>query len=220
MSAPKFRYIACLACALSLVLLAGCSSTYYNTMEKFGVHKRDILVDRVEEARDAQQEGQEQFESALDQFKSVVQVEESELDAVYERLNSEYEGSRDAAESIRDHIDDVQSVAEALFSEWEDELDEYQDASLRRDSEAKLSVTRSKYKQLLASMRNAEERIEPVLGTMHDQVLYLKHNLNARAVQSLREEVIKIDYDVSRLLAAMREAIAEANSFISDMRQG
>ncbi|MCU7935351.1 MAG: DUF2959 domain-containing protein [Candidatus Thiodiazotropha sp. (ex Dulcina madagascariensis)] len=59
----------------SLLLLTGCSSLYYDSMEKVGYHKRDILVDRVVSARDAQ----EQFQSALDQFASVISLEESDL---------------------------------------------------------------------------------------------------------------------------------------------
>jgi len=31
--------------------LSGCSTMYYGTMEKLGVHKRDIMVDRVKAAR-------------------------------------------------------------------------------------------------------------------------------------------------------------------------
>ena len=37
-----------------------CQKAYYSTMEKFGVHKRDIMVDRVGEARDSQEEAKEQ----------------------------------------------------------------------------------------------------------------------------------------------------------------
>lgn len=206
-----------LAVILMLVCTAGCSRAYYNTMERLGIPKRDILVDRVVKARDAQQEGQVQFESALEQFKSVVQVKESELEKVYKKLNREYEDSRAAADQIRERIEAIESVAKALFREWDAELDQYQNKSLRRESEAQLKLTRSKYEMLIVSMRNAESRMEPVLATMNDQVLYLKHNLNARAVQGLRDEVIKIDYDVTRLIAAMREAIAEADSFIAEM---
>jgi hypothetical protein len=50
----------------------GCSKAYYGAMEKVGIHKRDILVDRVEGARDAQSEAQEQFKSALEQFGTVI----------------------------------------------------------------------------------------------------------------------------------------------------
>jgi hypothetical protein len=36
-----------------LLLLGACAGVYYDTMESVGIHKRDILVDRVESARDA-----------------------------------------------------------------------------------------------------------------------------------------------------------------------
>jgi nitrogen fixation-related uncharacterized protein len=35
------------------LFFGGCSKAYYGAMEKVGIHKRDILVDRVEGARDA-----------------------------------------------------------------------------------------------------------------------------------------------------------------------
>lgn len=203
---------------LIAVALPACETAYYNTMEKLGVHKREILVDRVEEARDSQQEAQEQFKSALDQFKSVVPVEGGELEKVYERLNGEYEDSEAAASEIRERIDNIETVAEALFDEWENELDQYSSGDLRRDSAAQLRETRDKYKQLIKVMRNAEDRLNPVLEAMEDQVLYLKHNLNARAIQSLRAETVKIDRDVDALLAAMEKAITEADAFIRDMR--
>lgn len=196
----------------------GCSSAYYNTMEKFGVHKRNIMVDRVEEARDSQKEAEKQFASALDQFKSVVAVDGGNLESVYKKLNSEYEDSKSAAEDIRNRIDGIESVADALFDEWEDELKQYSSGDLRSESQRKLKVTKSKYQQLITAMRKTESRLDPVLTAMNDQVLYLKHNLNARAIQSLKQEVVKIDKDVDVLLAAIRASVAEADAFIKEMK--
>lgn len=204
--------------ALTLALCA-CSSAYYNAMEQFGVHKRNIMIDRVEEARDAQQDGQEQFESALAQFRSIVTVEGGELEKTYEQLNDEYEDSVASAENIRERIDSVEKVAEDLFDEWEDELDRYSSDTLRRDSESKLKSTRQKYNQLIGLMRDSEERLDPVLQAMEDQVLFLKHNLNTQAIASLREEAVRIDSDVEELIAALKQSIAEADSFIQTMRE-
>ena len=192
--------------AIFSLLLSGCESTYYNAMEKVGIHKRDILIDRIEDTQEAQQEGQEQFKSALEQFKSVVNFDGGELEKVYNRLNDEYEASEKAAESIRNHIDDVESVAEALFEEWQDELEQYSSASLRRDSQKQLNATKRQYQRLLSSMQRAEKSINPVLTTMKDNVLYLKHNLNARAISSIKGELATINRDVSALLSNMQKA--------------
>lgn len=45
----------------ALVLLIGCESTYCSAMESIGSHNRDILVDRIGDTQEAQQDTQEQF---------------------------------------------------------------------------------------------------------------------------------------------------------------
>ena len=206
-----------LPAVLMAAALGACSSAYYKTMESFGVEKRDILVERVEEARDAQGEASEQFADALEQFRSVVNFDGGDLEEVYDRLNAEYERSRDEAGEVSGRIDDVESVAEDLFNEWEDELDQYSRADLRRNSESLLRDTRRRYAQMMKAMRRAEGAMDPVLEAFEDQVLALKHNLNARAIGALRNELDSIERDTSRLIAEMQKAIAEADSFIRSM---
>lgn len=201
------------------VLMAGCSSAYYGAMEQVGIHKRDILVDRIESAQSAQQEGQEQFRDALEQFRSVVNFDGGELQQIYDRLNREFEDSETAAETIRSRIRAVETVAEDLFDEWEDELALYSNQSLRRDSEQQLGATRQRYSRLIQAMHRAENTLDPVLDNLRDNVLYLKHNLNARAIASLRGELDTINTDVDRLIQAMEAAIAESDRFIAEMRQ-
>ena len=201
-----------------LLLLSACESTYYDAMEQIGIHKRDILIDRIEEAQEAQEEGQEQFKDALEQFKAVVNFDGGKLEDTYNLLNEEYEDSVSAAEKITDRINSVESVAEALFDEWESELLEYSNTNLRRDSERQLKSTRRKYKRLITSMRDAEQTIDPVLTSLKDNVLYLKHNLNARAISSLKGELGNVNRDITTLIDAMQDAINESNAFIEEMR--
>lgn len=216
----RFALAALALCALlPLTALSGCSKAYYGTMEKFGVHKRDIMVDRVKEARDSQTEAKEQFKSALDEFIEVMRVPESSLAAQYKKLNAEYERCRSKAKEVHKRIDSVESVSEALFDEWKKELKEYSSDALRRDSERKLDATRRQYEQLITAMKRAESKIQPVLTMFHDQVLYLKHNLNAQAVASLQGEMLSLERDVARLVREMEEAIREADIFIHNLQQ-
>lgn len=204
---------------LALVLLAACSSAYYKTMESFGVEKRDILVDRVEEARDAQDAASEQFASALEQFRATVNFDGGDLEKIYDRLNSEYESSVSEAEDVSDRIDSVESVATDLFEEWNQELEQYSRKDLRASSARLLKDTRTRYDKLMKSMRRAESSMQPVLDAFHDQVLYLKHNLNARAIGALRNELDTIERDTARLITQMQKSIAEANAFIDSMEK-
>ncbi len=206
-------------CLVSLLLMCACSSMYYNTMEKFGYPKRDILVDRVEAAADAQASAQEQFQSALDQFTSVVQVENTELKQAYEKLNDAYENSRQSAQRVSSRIDSVESVADALFDEWEDELDRYQSPELKRISARRLEETRVQYRKMLSSMRRAEKSMQPVLEKFEDNVLFLKHNLNAQAIGSLKTEFSGLKGDIADLIDQMNTSIETSNAFISSLQQ-
>lgn len=199
---------------LSVLLLSGCQKAYYGTMEKLGFQKREILSGRVEKARDAQMEAGEEFRSALDRFRAVVNVEGGELERKYETLNASFEKSEARAKEVRERIDAVEDVAEALFDEWEDELGQYSDPRLRSESRQKLADTRRLYKDLIRTMRRTEKRMDPVLDAFRDQVLFLKHNLNARAVASLRPELGRIEADVERLVREMENSIREADAFI------
>ena len=207
--------------ALPAVLLAtalsGCSAAYYGALEQFGIEKRDILVDRVEDARDAQNAAKEQFSSALEQYRSVVTVEGGDLEETYDTINAAYERSEQRAEAVSNRIEAVESVAEDLFDEWEDELDDYSNAGLRRQSESLLGDTRAHYQQVLSAMRRAESAMYPVLTLFQDQVLVLRHNLNARAIGALENELESIERATADLIAEMERAIAEASEFIDSM---
>jgi hypothetical protein len=186
-------------------------------METFGKHKRDILVDRVGNAREAQEDAKEQFQTALEKFSSVVKVPTGELQNKYNQLKTELDKSEAKAKAVSTRIADVESVAKALFDEWESELEQYNNKDLRRTSEQKLKQTQGRYDQLISAMKKAERKIAPVLSAFRDQVLFLKHNLNAQAVASLQGELVYIESNVSSLIKEMDASIAEANAFINSM---
>jgi len=201
------------------VLVSGCETAYYGTMEKLGYHKRDLMVNRVESARDAQEDAKEQFESALEKFSSVLQFDGGELEDKYDQLKTAYDRSSARAQTVRDRVESVEDVAADLFDEWEAELSEYSSDNLRRSSARKLKQTRRQYAQLIGAMKRAESKMDPVLTAFHDQVLFLKHNLNARAIASLQTELISVESEVNSLIRDMNASIKEADAFISTMTQ-
>ncbi|MDW3060405.1 DUF2959 domain-containing protein, partial [Vibrio sp. 1978] len=166
-----------LAIVLSIFTLTGCQSAYYSAMEQVGYHKRDIMVDRVEDAKESQQEAQEEFTSALEALSALTNFDGGELESVYNNINDKYEDSEKAAQDVRDRIAAIEDVSDALFEEWQGELDLYTSAKLRRSSEQKLRETKASYKTMLSAMKRAEKKMTPVLNTLRDNTLYLKHNL-------------------------------------------
>ncbi|MCC2606626.1 DUF2959 domain-containing protein [Planctobacterium marinum] len=207
-----------LLAACLVLLLSACQSTYYSIWESMGVEKRDILVDRVESVNEAQEEAQQQFSSALEELSALINFDGGELQDAYEQIKDQYDASNDSAERLISRIDKVESVAEALFDEWQDELQQYSNESLRRDSERKLKETQRRYNSLLKAMHRSADKMQPVLTALNDNVLYLKHNLNASAIGALQGEFDKIRQDIQVLINEMNSAIAQSSEFINSIK--
>lgn len=201
----------------TVLLVSSCETVKLAGLEQLGFEKRDVLVSRIEKARDAQLEAKEQFENALQEFQSVVKFDGGELEKVYNRLSDEYKTSKSRAEDVTKRINSVDYVAEKLFDEWSEELNQYSNPELKRKSQAQLYETKRQYASLISAMRKAERTIQPVLTVFNDQVLYLKHNLNARAIASLKDELSGIESNVANLIREMNLSIDKANRFIKDM---
>lgn len=199
---------------LCLTFLTACSSMYYGAMDSIGIPKREIMVHRVEKAKDTQQEAKEQIQTTMEQFTELTHFDGGDLEATYKKLNSEYEDSVEKAKEVNKRIADIEDVSDALMEEWREEIEEYSSAKLKRSSQQKLQATEKQYHQLIATMKKAEAKMTPVLAVFKDQVLYLKHNLNASAIASLKGELGDIQSDVTALIESMNKSIAEAEAFI------
>lgn len=199
--------------------VTGCATTYYKTMEVFGKEKLDILVSRVTSAREDQAEAKDQFKSALDRFSALVNAPESDLRKAYDTAKADLDRSEDRAKNVSQRIDAVEEVGSDLFEEWEKELDQYSSDVLRDKSRAEMHSTRARYDQMLAAMRQAEGKMEPVLDAFRDNVLFLKHNLNAQAVASMQGTVTSLESDIAALIADMERSMAEADRFVQDVGQ-
>lgn len=217
---PSMRKIMRWSAILLWLLAGGCSTAYYGAMEKAGFAKRDIMVHRVEKARDSQMEAKEQFKSALERFSALTRFKGGNLQEKYDQLQKEFDASQSKADDVHRRIADIEDVSEALFNEWQTELGQYSNASLRSSSEQKMRATRTRYDQMIAAMKRAESRIAPVLDKFRDQVLFLKHNLNAQAIASLQSEVGGVETNVTSLVKEMEASIKEADGFISNMGKG
>ena len=202
----------------ALVLFVGCKSAYYATWEKLGWAKRDILVDRVKDARDDQDAAKKQFKTTLERFQEVTSFQGGDLEAKYKKLKSEYDACEGRVNDVKKRIASVESVANDLFSEWKDEIKQYQSDELRHTSEQKLKDTKQRYNQLITVMKKAETKMDPVLKRFNDQVLFLKHNLNAQAIASLQTTAASVETDVSGLIRDMEASINEADDFIKQMK--
>jgi len=186
-------------------------------MEKLGKEKRDILVKRIVDGKKDQEEARQQIKTTLESFKELTGFDGGDLERVYNKLNGEYEAARDRAGDVSNRIQSIHQVAQDLFKEWAKEIEEMGDASLKSRSRVMLRDAQVRHKHYMTAMRATERKIQPVIRAFHDQVLFLKHNLNARAVRSLKTTLAKLDGEVALLVTDIERSMQESDEFVKSL---
>lgn len=220
------RHFLSIAFLSSVFVITGCQSavdkavrnTKYSAYELIGVEKRDLLSKYVEDTKDSQEDAKEAFKDALDQLKKTYNFDGGKLERQYNALNSSYQDAEKRTNDVREDIDKVEHVADDLFAEWQKEIKEISTDSLRHKSESQLADTKKRFGQLRESLKKSESKIQPILTKLKDHVLYIKHNLNAKAVASLKGESVRIENEISSLIASIEASIKESDAFISTLK--
>lgn len=215
-----FRRLLIGVCLLSSISVVGCQTVrtgYYNAWEKFGYAKRERLVDNVKAAAAEQGEAKKQFATALEEFKSVVAFDGGNLETVYNKLKKEYDRCETSAGDVNTKIASVRNVAKSLFTEWQGEVNEISDASLKSKSQNLFDKTQSAYEEMIARMDRAAGTMAPVLQSFKDRVLFIKGNLNAQAIASLKGTEVELGTEIDKLIKEMEASIKEADEFIAEV---
>jgi hypothetical protein len=201
------------------VCTLSCQSLYFAAMDKLGREKRDILVTRILKVKKDQQQTQEQLKTTLEAFKEVTGFEGGQLEKTYNRLNNSFERCQNRAKDLHDHVDAVDDVAKRMFSEWKTEIKQMRNTTLRRQSETLLSNSQRQHSAYMQQMHATEDKIKPVLQAFSDQVIFLKHNLNARAISSLRKTSADLTVQANDLIREINESSTEADRYIKTLAQ-
>jgi len=205
-----------LSAALMLALV-GCRSTYYTAWEKLGKEKRELLVDQVKAARGTQKETAEEFKDALTRLQEAYGKRGTELERAYDKVKSRHDSAARLADELKERSGKVARIANDLFAEWEQEINAFDDAEMKRKSRENLRQTRERYGAMAAALDRSQARIQPVLTKLKDHVVFLKHSLNAQAVGGLDTERQEIEKGIAALLQQMNESIREADAFLQSM---
>lgn len=206
-----------LALLAALSLLTGCSSLYYKAQEKLGNEKRDILIDRVKKGRKEQEQAKEQYKTTLEAFQAVTGFSGGKTEEIYKKLKKEYDEAADRTKKVSDRINSIEQVSGDMFTEWQQEIDTMNNRDLKAKSRTLMRDARARYTPLIRKMKDVEQRAKPVLKAFEDQVLFIKHNLNAEAVTSLKSTVLKMDVEVTKLVADIEASTKEADAFLATL---
>ena len=211
------RRVVSLSLIVFALLLSGCHSTYYKAMSTLGKEKRDILVSRIKDAKKDQDQTKQKLQTTMESFQALTGFKGGSLEKSYKRLNSDYESAASQAGKLHDKIQSIDQVSNDLFKEWQGEINAMDNGKLKSQDSVMLRNAKVRQATYMRAMHQTEDQIAPVLKTFHDQVLFLKHNLNARAIGSLKNTSAGLQSDVAGLVQSIDASSQEADKLISSL---
>lgn len=212
---------------LILPLLVGCQNPLkkavrnveYSAYELVGVQKRDLLKTRLIDVRDDQQKAGEEFQDALTRLRTTYGSSGSQFEKQYDSLKASYDRSQSRAEAVHKSVKKVENVAKDLFDEWDKEIDQIETQSFKQKSRQSLKTTQTHFSQLLKALNVAESKMDVVLKKLKDYTLFMKHNLNAQAIDTLKKESDRIQVDIDQLKKDMDKSIEASQQFIDRLNE-
>ena len=196
-----------------LMSFTSCSTIYYKSWEVLGKEKRDLLESNMGDLSEDQEDAREEFSSVLEKIQKKYYFDGGKLEDTYDKVSSDYEDLESEVNSVSDQIEKVEEIAEDLFDEWEDEADSFENASYRKRSLASLDKTKKSFKGVLVSARKSEEKMKRLLKKYRDQVLYIKHNLNAKAIGHLSGKLKNLENEMNALILELKSSIEKSKNF-------
>jgi Protein of unknown function (DUF2959) len=211
------RRTVCIPLIAVTLLVTGCTTAYYKTMQTLGKEKRDILVQRIKDAKKDQDQTKQQLQTTMESFQALTGFQGGSLEKSYKRLNSDYESANSQAGKLHDKIQSIDQVSNDLFKEWQGEIAAMGNAKLKAQDTVMLRNAKTRQATYMRAMRRTEDQIAPVLKAFRDQVLFLKHNLNSRAIGSLKATTAGLQGDVADLIQSIDASSQEADKLISSL---
>lgn len=203
------------ACRSSMERMTGSSTLVSDGM--VGLERKELLKDRVKDARNEQIEAQKSFQAALNQFKSLYSNQSKDLEKKYRSLQFAYEDSVRNADGVRTSTKKIEPLAQSLFTDWEKDIEKIDTVSLKAQSRESLAESRNNYATMESHFKTSEEKMAPVLQKFNDQVHYLKYNLDAKSLAAAKSDNLVIQNEMERLILDLKKSIAAADEFIRKM---
>jgi SMC interacting uncharacterized protein involved in chromosome segregation len=196
--------------------LVGCKSTYYKAAETVGYEKREMLTDRMQDARDSQVAAKQQLQTALYTLRRVGSVPETEVADLHHDLDTEVDRASEQLDDLHEDIASVESVAQAMFDDWEDDLAKYESEDLRARSRQELQETRQNYSALIGSLRETEQKLQTVIAPLKDQVMAIEHAMKAGQAPEKSDDLDDVREKISTLIEELDDSIDRTQRFIDE----
>jgi hypothetical protein len=194
------------------VLVAACSST---TEKSQSLRQVDDLISHVERMQVESLVGKEKARAALTELQTLTAPDfQGDPRQTYAQFVAAIEQSEAQARTISTNIVPMKETAETMFQQWTEDLESFGNSRMRARSAMRLEETRTRYQAVLSSATAVQVAYDAFNSDLRDHALFLGHDFNTSAVQSITADVAAMKDQVGDLDARFEACVQAARNYV------
>jgi hypothetical protein len=183
-----------------------------------GLKQVQALIKRANSTVGSIDDAKLQIQKTMDAYNAVLAPETTDRRGAYKKLQKEMATTEKKRVEVSARAKEMNTDADTLFKSWESSTASIQSPEMRKKSEDRLAKTKTRYAEIGTTGQKAAALYDPFIKTLHDQVEFLGHDLNADAIKSLAPDAAKLNAQANELYAAIDKTTAAANSNIAALK--
>lgn len=201
------------------LVLGSCQSSGYSSFLHFGQKggPKEALLEATQESHEEQLETHEHFISTLNLFNRLTRFDSDSLEGLFEDFSDAVEDCEDEVRDWQSRTLNLRMHGDKLFAEWSAQLEAFSRTDLREKSATMLQDARARHARLIVSMETTFQKMEPVMMSLRDYVLFFEHNLNPRAINTLSDTYDGFVDEVLELTNFMEGTRVETEAYIESL---
>lgn len=202
-----------LASALSIWLLAtACAGT---SERSESIEQVDELLRRIERVQAESAVAKESAHSALNELCTLVSPGfKGDAAMAFAKFVAASDASEEQGETLRDSVEPMRDAADALFRRWTKDMEAFGNSRMRQRSQTRLDETRTSYQSIVGASQAAQIALDAFHDDLRDHATFLRHDLNANSVASLRGDVRQLREQIEGLDMRFDATVAAARAYV------
>lgn len=122
--------------------------------------------------------------------------------------------SEQQGEVLAKSVEPMQRAADELFHRWTKDLENFGNTRMRTRSQSRLDETRTRYQSILGATQAAQIALDAYNNDLKDHALFLRHDLNATSVETIRGDVRLLNEQIQDLDKRFDATTAAARAYV------
>jgi ATP-dependent exoDNAse (exonuclease V) beta subunit len=163
-------------------------------------------------------ESRTQLQKTMVTYNSITEMTAKDLKSAYKDLNKDVADSEKKVAEGRPKVDEMNTEAASYFSAWKASAAAISDPGLRKRSEERLADAQVRFDKISAAGKDARQSFDTLMKDAKDQSTFLGHDLNAKAITSLKPDAAKFNGRANTVFAKVDGVTKMFDEYITSMK--